>query len=318
MATPTPSPSSVADVERLVERVHAGAVGGVHRMQRLDRERHARGAGVRQDARRCRPPPSRGRRRCPCEPVGKPPTTSTRQSAPSAAASSMARRLSSIAAARASGSPAGNMPPRQSPVTRRPLSCDDARRLPSSADRARSGRARARCARDAVPQAGLDGLRHGPLLAHGGEIDGQALDAHGVVDLRAAQRDAADGEQPLHAVRREIGVAQHPRLVGEPEQLGKMDEGAGALLAADHDEMVLQAVEIGEEDDAGLVEAGRRLEDVARERHGRRQDGVEARLVALRPSARQRRPRRPARWRRRCRAARRNSPARRRRSARHS
>ena len=29
-----------ADVERLSERVHAGAVGGVHRMQRLDRERH--------------------------------------------------------------------------------------------------------------------------------------------------------------------------------------------------------------------------------------------------------------------------------------
>ena len=32
----------VADVERLAERVHAGAVGGIHRMQRLDRERRRR------------------------------------------------------------------------------------------------------------------------------------------------------------------------------------------------------------------------------------------------------------------------------------
>ncbi len=76
--------------------------------------------------------------------------------------------------------------------------------------------------------------------------------------------------------RGEIGIAQHPRLVGEAEELGQMDERAGALLAADHHEVILQAVEIGEEDDAGLVEAGRRLEDVARERHGRRQDVVEA------------------------------------------
>ena len=31
---------SAADVERLAKRVHAGAVGGVHRMKRLDRERN--------------------------------------------------------------------------------------------------------------------------------------------------------------------------------------------------------------------------------------------------------------------------------------
>ena len=52
---------------------------------------------------------------------------------------------------------------------------------------------------------------------------------------------------------------------------------ARALLAADHDEVVLVAVEPGQEDDAGLVEARRRLEDVARQRHRRRQDRVEAR-----------------------------------------
>ena len=38
----------VAEVERLRKRVHAGAVGGIHRMQRLDRERHAGGARARQ------------------------------------------------------------------------------------------------------------------------------------------------------------------------------------------------------------------------------------------------------------------------------
>ena len=36
----------VAEIERVGERVHAGAVGGVHRMQRLDGERHAGGARV--------------------------------------------------------------------------------------------------------------------------------------------------------------------------------------------------------------------------------------------------------------------------------
>ena len=65
-----------------------------------------------------------------------------------------------------------------------------------------------------------------------------------------------------------VGVGEDAGLVGEAEELGEVLERAGALLAADHDEMVLQAVEVGEEHDAGLVEAGRRLEDVARQRDG--------------------------------------------------
>ena len=36
----------VADVERLLQRVDAGPVGGVHRVQRLDRQRHPAFAGV--------------------------------------------------------------------------------------------------------------------------------------------------------------------------------------------------------------------------------------------------------------------------------
>ena len=51
------------------------------------------------------------------EPFGSPPITRMRHCAPIAAASSMARRLSSSAARRPASSDAGNIPPRQSPVT---------------------------------------------------------------------------------------------------------------------------------------------------------------------------------------------------------
>lgn len=50
MATPTPS-QLAGDIERLVDRVHAGAVGCVHRVQRLDGERHTRRTGMRQHGR---------------------------------------------------------------------------------------------------------------------------------------------------------------------------------------------------------------------------------------------------------------------------
>ncbi len=36
----------VAEIVGVLHRVHAGALGGVHRVQRLDRERHARAARV--------------------------------------------------------------------------------------------------------------------------------------------------------------------------------------------------------------------------------------------------------------------------------
>ena len=75
-------------------------------------------------------------------------------------------------------------------------------------------------------------------------------------------------------------IGQHPRLVGEAEQFRKCCSERVALLAADHGEMVLQAVEIGEEHDAGFVEAGRRREDVAAERHGRFEQFEELVLAA--------------------------------------
>ena len=75
--------------------------------------------------------------------------------------------------------------------------------------------------------------------------------------------DAVQCEQPPHAHRRPIRIAQQPRYVSESEHLREMEQGACALLPADHDEVVLQAVQPGEEHHTGLVEPGRRLEEVA-------------------------------------------------------
>src|SRR6185503_2332964 len=85
-------------------------------------------------------------------------------------------------------------------------------------------------------------------------------------------RDAVGAHHVLQTRGGEIGIADEAGRVGKPERLDQMHERASALLAADHDEMLLVAVEIGEEDDAGLVELRRRLEDVARQRHGRLED----------------------------------------------
>ena len=87
-------------------------------------------------------------------------------------------------------------------------------------------------------------------------------------------------EHRLHAPRRQFGIGEQSGLVGEPEQFGEMQRRARALLPADHGEMILMAVEIGHEHDAGLVEPRRRLEDMARQRHRRPQHVVETGLVA--------------------------------------
>jgi hypothetical protein len=50
------------------------------------------------------------------------------------------------------------------------------------------------------------------------------------------------GHDLAHARGRELGVAQEAGGIGQAEQLGEVDERASALLAADHDEVVLIAV----------------------------------------------------------------------------
>ena len=104
------------------------------------------------------------------------------------------------------------------------------------------------------------------------------------------------------------GSASRPAASASRNTSARCSEAARALLPADHREVRLVAVEPRHEHDAGLVEARRRLEDVARQRHGRREDRVEA--ARGRPArARRAPPRPPARSRRRCRAARRSVPA---------
>src|SRR5258706_9142216 len=73
----------------------------------------------------------------------------------------------------------------------------------------------------------------------------------------------------LHARAREAGVGEQAGRVGQAKDLGKVKDAARALLAADHDEVILVAVQPRHEDDARLVEARRRLEDVAGERNAR-------------------------------------------------
>src|SRR5687768_2837552 len=79
--------------------------------------------------------------------------------------------------------------------------------------------------------------------------------------------DTVQRQQRPHAPHGELGLFEQAGRIGEPEQLGKVRQRAGALLSTDHDEMVLVAVEPGHEHHAGLVETRRRLEDVARERY---------------------------------------------------
>src|SRR5207302_11151615 len=75
--------------------------------------------------------------------------------------------------------------------------------------------------------------------------------------------DTVQRAQRAHSLARELGIDQQAGGVGEPEQLDKMKKIAGALLAADHDEMFLPAVYPSEKNHAGLIEPGRRTEHMA-------------------------------------------------------
>src|SRR5262249_19603451 len=64
-------------------------------------------------------------------------------------------------------------------------------------------------------------------------------------------------EKLLHAPAGERRIGKQARGVREAEELGQVQDRARALLAADHDEVVLVPVQPGHEDDACLVEARR-------------------------------------------------------------
>src|SRR5215211_5324796 len=98
--------------------------------------------------------------------------------------------------------------------------------------------------------------------------------------VRIDSCQAVRGEQARHPRRRAFGIVQHACLVGEAKQLGKMNERACALLAADHDEMILESIEPGEEHDSGFVEPRGCLEDVAGEGNGRLENAMKSLQVA--------------------------------------
>ena len=155
------------------------------------------------------------------EPGGRPPQTITRQSAPSACASSMARRLSSMAAA-AGRVAAVNMPPRQRPETRSPASrmCRaGVRRRPSLAATVAPGRDR----RDAVPRAALDALRERPLVPHRHGVERAGARAPPSMPRRASASSARMRAQPPAPGR----AAARPR---RPAGTARRDAGCERAL----------------------------------------------------------------------------------------
>src|SRR3972149_4356134 len=102
----------------------------------------------------------------------------------------------------------------------------------------------------------------------------------GVASSSAFEAVHGQGLPPPPA--RGFRVAQQAGAIGEPERLGEMQDVPRALLSADHHEMLLMAVQPREEDDARLVEPGRRAEEVPRQGHRGREDLVEALPVAPR------------------------------------
>ena len=199
------------------------------------------------------------------EPSGRPPPRMTRHCAPIAAASSIARRLSSIAACRPAASGAVNRPPRQRPLTVRPWSrirapasfgpsawtCSRQGAMPEMPWRTQPSAAwrRSHCSRTVAVLS--ESQRSEPARSR---------------MLRPLRLPPRAPPGPCACARRPLRLGEQARGIGEAEQLGQMQQRARALLAADHDEMVLMAVEVRHEDDARLVEAGRRRENVPRER----------------------------------------------------
>src|SRR3990172_9267107 len=195
------------------------------------------------------------------EPSGRPPTTRTRHCAPSSCASSMARRLSS------SQFLAVKNPPRQRPLTVRPwaLIAFAASLTPISASLSRQG-AMPRMPWRAQPSIACASVHCFLIVA----VLSDSSDGSG---------DAMDRHQLPHPAAGTLGILQQARGIREAEEFGEVQQVARALLAADHHEVLLVAVQPGHENDAGLVEARRRAEDVARQRHGGLERFVVTRLV---------------------------------------
>src|SRR5918995_6100634 len=214
------------------------------------------------------------------------PQTSTSTSVPSVAASSTALRLSSIRARRSAAVAAGNMPPRHrldtlSPASRtrralsdNPVSETLSRHKPIQGIPART-------------QPSAASLTLHPFVVFWLRL---RRDSSGGSGLTLGH--SGDGEHQVHTFGGEFGVMKEPGPVCENEELGEVCHRAGALLSADHPKVILVSVQVGQEHDARLVEAGRGFEDVAAQSYGRR----EYLLVSLRVPRVEGLPSRRSRW----------------------
>ena len=279
----------LGDVQRLTEGGDHTAVGGVDRVHRLDAEPDPALSGV---GTRSAAIASTARARAPGKvavAVGQAARHQHRVAAPSAAASSMARRFSSCASLRALSSEAVKKPPRQSVDTRRPASASQRRRgrrarprRPARA-RPRSSRARRRrirrspraASRSAVVRWFSDsrarrGSSGAGVATRCGNPEGTSL----IGPRLRPGATAASGRKPGPG-------PEQAGLVGELEDPAEVDGAAGGLQPADHREAVLVAVQPGQEGDPGLVVERGRLEDVPGQRQRRRHLRVVRRQVVV-------------------------------------
>src|SRR5262245_30694261 len=88
-------------------------------------------------------------------------------------------------------------------------------------------------------------------------------------------------QEMTHGMAGEMGVREQPGLISEPQDVSEIAQGPHRLRARGHDEMILEAVEPGQEDDAGLIILCRRPEDEPRQGHCRRQQPCKRVAIAL-------------------------------------
>src|SRR5215212_3587060 len=202
------------------------------------------------------------------------PQTSTSTAVPRLAASSTALRLSSSRARRSAAVVAGNMPPLQRLETLRPAS-RTMRALSDNPVSETLSRHRPIQGIPARTHPSVASLTLQPFVVFWLRL---SRDSSGESDTTS--HNPCDGEHQLHTFGGEVGVLKQPGVVCEDKELGEVCHRACPLLPTDHPKVILVSVQVGQEHDTRLVEAGRGFEDVAAQGHGWR----EYLLVALRVS----------------------------------
>ena len=163
-------------IERLPRGVHAGAVGGIDRMQRLDRQRHVCRRAHSPASRRCRPRPAPARRRypwtarCPAANIAagrRPPARCRARRAPSprrprGGCRRAPRAMRGVGGEHAAAAIARQLQPGIAHRARRAVEADGGDLVAPGIDGA-----------DAMARAGVDDLQQIALLADGRRVERQ-------------------------------------------------------------------------------------------------------------------------------------------------